>query len=99
MQRAAVDRSRTVRVWRQHVARHDGVDACVCERQVGRFRKGQKVGGCGKPRCYLCHADKLDGINTPQQLRALVRYREGMLDVLAAVSNPTFQRTAARPLN
>ena len=31
---------------------------CVCDRQVGRFRK-RKAGGCGRARCYLCHGDKL----------------------------------------
>src|SRR5262249_25465631 len=31
---------------------------CVCDVQVGRFRKGRAI-GCGRPRCYLCHGAKL----------------------------------------
>lgn len=34
---------------------------CVCEFQVGRFRK-QKAFGCGRPRCLLCHFEKVCGI-------------------------------------
>jgi hypothetical protein len=96
MERAALERSRTVRVWREHVARHDHIGACICELQIGRFRKGQRVGGCGKPRCYACHAKKLTGLKTLRQLRALVRYREGMFEALA--SNSSFPRAAPRQL-
>lgn len=31
---------------------------CECEFQTGRFRKGQRGGGCGKPRCQLCKPRK-----------------------------------------
>jgi hypothetical protein len=34
---------------------------CVCEFQVGRFRK-KKALGCGRPRCLLCHYEKIFGI-------------------------------------
>ena len=34
---------------------------CICEFQVGRFRK-QKAFGCGKPQCLLCHFEKIFGI-------------------------------------
>lgn len=34
---------------------------CVCEFQIGRFRK-RKPFGCGKARCLLCHYEKVFGI-------------------------------------
>jgi hypothetical protein len=77
MERASVERPRTVRVWRQHRAQHGpGPLACPCELQTGRFRKGQRVGGCGKARCYLCHGDKLLKRPTLQQRRSGLAYRE-----------------------
>ena len=72
MRRASLDRARTVRVWRAHLRIiHDGdPGGCLCELQPGRFRKGQRRGGCGKPRCYLCKREKLTGEPTRQELRA-----------------------------
>lgn len=49
MRRAALERPRTLRVWRQHLAGHSDTDLCRCEFQPGRFRKGERVGGCGNP--------------------------------------------------
>jgi hypothetical protein len=63
-------------VWRFHLARHDKPVQCVCEFQVGRFRKGQRRGGCGKPRCYLCHGDKLLRIPKVRDVRASYRYND-----------------------
>lgn len=69
MKRAAIERLRTYRVWKQHHDDHVKQDpgkpvACVCDLQVNRFRKGQRRFGCGQPRCYMCHGDKLfaDGL-------------------------------------
>lgn len=71
MKRAALDRARTLNVWGRHYRNHlwevqasggQGKVKCVCDQQPGRFRKGQKVAGCGKPQCYLCHGEKLLGI-------------------------------------
>jgi hypothetical protein len=77
MQRASVERLRTMHVWRQHLSRHGpGPIICQCEWQVGRFRKGQRLGGCGKARCYLCHGDKLLKRPTLQQRRADRSYHE-----------------------
>jgi hypothetical protein len=60
-----------MRVWRRHLALHEaGTIRCVCEGQPGRFRKGQRIGGCGKSRCYLCHGEKLLRQPTLQQRRA-----------------------------
>lgn len=58
MKRAAIEKARTIRAWEQHLAGHDGVALCHCEFEVGIFRKGQRVGGCGKARCSLCHGAK-----------------------------------------
>ena len=77
MKRAAVERQRTVRVWRQHLSYIHGndPDLCVCELQPGRFRK-HRISGCGRPRCYFCHADKLCKRPTFQQRRSDVSFHE-----------------------
>jgi hypothetical protein len=82
MRRAAQDRSRTRRTWSLHLRSHGVQARCVCEHQPGRFRKGQKVGGCGKPRCWLCHEDKLGQIPTPQDLRERARMRDGLMEYI-----------------
>ena len=77
MKRTSEERTRTIRVWRQHLAWHGpGPLACVCEFQIGRFRKGQRVGGCGKTRCYLCHGDKLLKRPTLQKRRSDILFKE-----------------------
>jgi hypothetical protein len=90
MRRAALERARTRRVWLQHLRTHDELVNCDCELQPGRFRKSQKVGGCGRPHCWLCHYSKLADIPTPQELRMLERYREGLAEV--SPSNNRLQR-------
>ena len=40
---------------------HNPIVDCACEFQVGRFRK-QKALGCGRPRCLLCHYEKIFGV-------------------------------------
>lgn len=77
MKRAALERQRTIAVWRRHLASH-GADAalCACELQPGRFRKGQRVGGCGNARCYLCHSDKLLGLPNRSRQRTKVTFRD-----------------------
>ena len=85
MKRAHAERLRTVHVWRQHLAWHgSGSLTCVCEFQIGRFRKGQRVGGCGKARCYLCHGEKLCKRPTPQQRRADISYKEWLHELCAS---------------
>jgi len=62
MKRAAVERLRTRSVWLRHLRHHrsDGTAlVCACELQMGRFRKGQRVGGCGNSRCWLCQVAQL----------------------------------------
>ena len=77
MKRAHEERLHTIHIWRQHLAWHgSGPLLCVCEFQIGRFRKGQRVGGCGKARCYLCHREKLCKRPPLQQRRADISYKE-----------------------
>jgi hypothetical protein len=77
MKRAAFERVRTIAVWRRHLASHGAeVGLCDCELQPGRFRKGQRIGGCGNARCYLCHFEKLFGFPKPSQRRAEISFRE-----------------------
>ena len=81
MRRAAIERPRTVSTWKRHLARHEKPVRCVCDTQVGRFRKGQRVGGCGKARCYLCHREKLMGEPKMCDLRAMQTQKEGLQEV------------------
>ena len=77
MRRASFERPRTLRTWRRHLAliHSDGEILCVCEFQAGRFRKGQRASGCGKPRC-MCHYPKLFGLPTRQLVRSNHSYCE-----------------------
>ena len=82
MKRAAEEKLRTLEVWKRHLARHARTGIrCACERQPGRFRKGERVGGCGRPRCWLCHGDKLAGIPSVAQRRALEAARDGFREL------------------
>lgn len=76
MRRAALERPRTLRVWRAHDRLiHEGVPTgCICEEQPGRFRKGQRVAGCS-PRCF-CKTDKLANVLKARDYRAALSYRE-----------------------
>lgn len=82
MRRAAIERLRTLRVWRCHLGTHHDSLFCDCELQPGRFRKSQRVGGCGQPRCWLCHFDKLADVPSARELRARATYVEGMDEVI-----------------
>ena len=81
MQRAALERARTRNVWKAHVRAHTGPLVCACDLQPGRFRKGQRVGGCGRTRCWLCHGDKLAKIVPVRVRRALPRFAEGIAEI------------------
>ena len=85
MRRASIERARTLRVWKAHNRIvHDGEEdtGCICDKQPNRFRKGQNVGGCNKPRCYMCHGDKLLGIPTVKDRIADIRACSSWLDYL-----------------
>jgi hypothetical protein len=75
MKRYHQELERTKRVHRQHLRDlhqwpRQAID-CVCELQVGRFRK-RKAFGCGESRCLLCHFDKIFGI---QSVKDRIRHR------------------------
>jgi hypothetical protein len=78
MRRAALERPRTLRVWRAHarLVHSNFPTDCLCDEQPGRFRKGQRVSGCGKPRCWLCKRAKLAKEPTSQQCRSNLSFRE-----------------------
>ena len=92
MKRAAEEKLRTVSVWRRHLWTHRGTVACVCELQVGRFRKSQRIGGCGQSRCWLCHSGKLSGELTIRERRNVAEYTEGLAET-SSLSNNAFERT------
>ncbi len=46
---------------------------CICEFQVGRFRK-QKARGCRKSRCLLCHFEKIFGVTSVKDRIRELRY-------------------------
>ena len=80
-------------MWRRHLSAHDReVILCSCEFQSGRFRKGQRIGGCGNSKCYLCHSEKLLGIPTQSTLRAEISWREYCLEIgVGEAPNKAFQ--------
>jgi hypothetical protein len=63
--------------WRVHQKFiHDGrPTGCICDAQVGRFRK-QRGMGCGRARCQVCHFEKIHGIKTHKERLADLRFRE-----------------------
>jgi hypothetical protein len=85
MKRAAVEKLRTINVWRAHLRTHRGESmACVCELQAGRFRKSERVSGCGNPRCWVCHSNKLGRVPQRRQLQAMATFSEGLAESLLA---------------
>ncbi len=84
MRRAAAERAQTISTWREHLGTHLVEILCICEFQSGRFRKSQRVGGCGKSRCWLCHGAKLEKLATPGEKRAFVAFIEGMTEIGAS---------------
>jgi hypothetical protein len=72
MRRAAIERPRTLRVWRSHsrLIHNKHPTTCPCDQQPGRFRKGQRRAGCSRAHCWLCSWPKLTHQPTPQECRA-----------------------------
>jgi hypothetical protein len=87
MKRAAEEFTRTKNVWRQHLRAHQGAVACVCEFQIGRFRKGQRIGGCGHSKCWVCHSEKLGREPTLQHLRSVANFLEGLAEASSLSNN------------
>lgn len=80
MQRAARERLRTLKLRKRWqalaLARTRGLPAPLPP--ANRFRKQLRTGGCGHPRCWLCHGDKLAQRPAPRQQRALAAARDGL---------------------
>ena len=83
MKRYHQELERTKRVHRRHLhGLHNWPIApldCVCEFQVGRFRK-RKAFGCGKSRCLLCHFEKTFGIDSVKDRTQDQRYLDSLND-------------------
>lgn len=80
MKRAALDRPRAIRAWRQHAILNSTFGFSSREYHPGHFRKGLRVGGCGNPACRLCHAGKIDGYPSLKEFRHNLTYREQLTD-------------------
>jgi hypothetical protein len=74
----------TRRHWLEHLTQVHGWPRkklhCVCELQMGRFRK---IGGhgCGKARCLLCHGEKIFQIPKHKDRVADLRFREALAEI------------------
>ena len=82
MKRYYSEVERTRRTHQLHLAlahSHNPNLNCVCEFQVGRFRK-QKALGCGRPRCLLCHHEKIFGIPSVSDRVREQRYLDSLED-------------------
>lgn len=67
---------------------------CACEFQVGRFRK-QKALGCGRPRCLLCHFEKIFGIPSVSDRIRGQRFVDSFRDYSADVDNEPAEQAEA----
>jgi hypothetical protein len=90
MKRAAIEKARTRNIWRRHLEGHirqivasggKGKVTCACDMQANRFRKGQKVFGCGRPQCFACHGDKLLGKLKIRDKRAIDRAESSLQEL------------------
>lgn len=53
---------------------------CVCDEQVGRFRK-KDAWDCGNPRCGICHSDKFPKRTlTEQEEKSALGFKEQLRD-------------------
>ncbi len=80
MKRAALERQRAVRIWRQHAALNSSLHSGNPELHPGHFRKGLRVAGCGNAGCRLCHSGKIDGSPTLREWRHNFTYREQIIE-------------------
>jgi hypothetical protein len=83
VKRAAIERAATLRRWRYHIQIvHGGQPGpCPCEQQPNRFRKSERRGGCGRPRCHLCKAPKLLGAATRAEQKSDFALREWLAEL------------------
>lgn len=53
---------------------------CICDKQIGRFRK-KDAWDCGNTRCYICHSDKLMEDKRREEVKADLKFKEGLKDL------------------
>jgi hypothetical protein len=85
MKRYHQELERTKRVHRLHLrGAHKGSVAinCICEFQIGRFRK-RKAFGCEKSRCLLCHYENFFGIASVKDRIREHRFLDSLNDYFA----------------
>ena len=82
MKRAAIERPRVRNVWALHNRLNRARMGADEVPQIGRFRKSQRVGGCGNTACMLCHAGKLLGDERVSERRSRFDYVEGLDEAL-----------------
>ena len=78
MQRATREYARSHRQYRRWLEHMRARGLPVEPQAPNHFRKQLRIGGCGRARCWLCHADKLAKRPAPRQLRALAAGRDGL---------------------
>ena len=83
MKRYHQERGRTKSEHRRHLQWVHGwprkaVD-CACDLQAGRFRK-QKALGCGRPRCLVCHYEKVLDLPSIKDRIREQRFRDSLED-------------------
>lgn len=88
MKRYHLERERTKRVHRFHLRRvhywPERPVECECELQAGRFRK-RKALDCGRPRCLVCHYEKVLKIASIKERIRRQRYIDSLQDYLDCV--------------
>ena len=67
---------------------------CLCEFQVGRFRK-QKALGCGRSRCRLCHFEKIFGIPSVRDRNRRQRSVDSFKDYSIEVNHESAEQAEA----
>lgn len=86
MKRYHQELERTKRVRRLHLRGAHGkfnvATHCVCEFQIGRFRK-RKAFGCDKSRCLLCRYEKFFSIASVKDRIRKHRFLDSLNDYFA----------------
>ena len=69
---------RQSRIWARslHATGHDTGEF---DKPLGKFRK-RHANGC-KPRCRLCHADKIDGKKNHQELQKIISEQQQLAEL------------------
>jgi hypothetical protein len=70
---------RQVKIWDSSLHRVDEFDNRF-KKPLGRFRKRHPC-GCGRPRCRLCHSDKIDGVKPYKVLLSDIGVKEQLSEL------------------